>query len=152
MSIFDKAVPGFSSLFPDRDDERAQLGILGQWGTPQDNAIRNFGTQIQSPVVPNDTKLNFEKRILKPGSYPTIDNGDGSVSTHRMAYGGVDNGFVAYPTIVQKPDGKLVQLGDDEAFDFAMKNREYRMFDKESDAASYAEGGYKKFWGLGEKK
>ena len=151
MSVFDKMVPGFSSIFPDRDEE-PQLGILGQWGSPQDNAIRNFGTQIQSPTIPADSKLNFEQRILKPNAYPAIDNGDGSQSTHRMAYGGVDNGYVVFPTIVQGKDGKLQELDDKAAFEYAMKNKEYRMFDKEEDAASYAEGGYKKFWGLGERK
>ena len=151
MGVFDKAVPGFSSIFPDRDEEQ-QLGILGKWGSAQDNAIRNFGTQIQSPVVPADTKLNFEKRILNPNAYPSIDNGDGSKSTHRMAYGEVDNGYVVFPTIVQDKKGKLLELGDKAAFDYAMKNKEYRMFDKEDDASSYAAGGYKKFWGLGERK
>lgn len=151
MADIKDLAPAFQALFP-REEGQEWLSMLASWGKKGDDDIRQKGTAIQSPTISNDTQLNFEQRILKPNAYPAIDNGDGSVSTHRMAYGEADGKFVAYPTIVQQKDGKLVQLGDNEAFDFAMKNKEYRSFDKEDDAASYAEGGYKKFWGLGEKK
>lgn len=151
MIDLSKLAPTFQALFPKEDDQE-WYSMLSSWGKKGDDDIRQKGTSIQSPVIANDSQLNFEQRILKPNEYPSIDNGDGSVSTHRMAYGETDGKFVAYPTIVQQKDGKLAQLADAEAFDYAMRNKEYRAFDKESDAASYAEGGYKKFWGLGEKK
>lgn len=133
--------------------QETQLGMLAKWGTPQDNAIRNFGSTIRSPAVPLDSKLNFEQRILKPSSYPVINNDDGSESTHKMAYGEADGKYVAFPTIVQsKATGKLHELSPGDAFRYAMQSGEFRDFDKEEDAAAYADGGYKKFWGLGEKK
>lgn len=132
--------------------EDNEFSMLASWGKPGDDAIRQKGTAIQSPVVPLDSKLNFEQRILKPNSYPAIDNGDGTESTHRMAWGEVDGKYIAYPTIVQAPDKSLVQLSDEGAFQHAMKSGEYREFSKPEDASAYAEGGYKKFWGLGEKK
>lgn len=127
--------------------------MLDKWGPALDNEIRAQGSMIPSPTISNDTKLNFEKRVLKPNSYPAIQNEDGSESTHRMAYGETDGRYVAYPTIVQPKGSKeLMPLDDREAFEYAMKNREFRSFKTEDEAKAYAEGGYKKFWGLGEKK
>ena len=127
--------------------------MLAKWGSDMDNKIRAGGSLIQSPIIDANTKLNFEQRVLKPNSYPAIKNEDGSESTHRMAYGEVDGRYVAYPTIVQPKQSKeLVQLGDRDAFEYAMRSGEFRSFGTEKEAQSYAEGGYKKFWGLGEKK
>lgn len=144
--------PGWTSLY-EQPQGHVDLSMLAKFGSPGDNDIRNAGSQIQSPVIDPKTKLNFEQRVLKPNSYPAIDNGDGSESTHRMAYGEADGKFVAYPTIIQPNKTKgLVQLDDRDAFEYAMGSGEYRAFDIEQEAAAYAEGGYKKFWGLGEKK
>ncbi|QHJ82504.1 MAG: hypothetical protein [Bacteriophage sp.] len=135
------------------DEEEKPLGMLAKWGTAQDNQIRDGGSRIQSPTIDMDTKLNFEQRVLKPNEYPAISNEDGSVSTHRMAYGETDGKYVAYPTIIQpKKTNQLVELGDREAFEYAMNSGEYRSFKTEDEAKTYAEGGYKKFWGLGEKQ
>lgn len=104
----------------------------------------------KGPIDPATT-LNFEQRVLNPNKHPVINNSDGSVSTHKMSYGEVDGKYVAFPTIVQGYDGNLQELSGRDAFDYAMKNKEYRQFDNEKAAASYAEGGYKRSWGAGEK-
>lgn len=52
---------------------------------------------------------------------------------------------------VQGYDGGLTELRGRDAFSYAMKNKEYRQFDNEKDAAAYAEGGYKQSWGKGNK-
>ena len=127
------------------------IAAMAQWGTPEDNRLRSFGATIPSPTIPMDTQLNFEKRVLNPSSYPRIYNGDGSVSTHRMAWGEADGKFMAYPTIVQQGN-ELKQLNDQEAFQHAVRNKEFRSFDRAEDAEAYASGGYKKFWGLREKR
>jgi hypothetical protein len=127
------------------------ISAMAQWGSEQDNALRSFGAKIVSPTIDPNTALNFEQRVLKPNSYPRIDNGDGSYSTHRMAWGEADGKYLAYPTIVQEGN-QLKQLNDQEAFQHAVRNKEFRAFDRPEDASSYAEGGYKKFWGLGEKR
>lgn len=141
---------GFTSLF--EQNQPVDLGMLAKWGKPLDNEIRNKGSQIPGPTIDPATKLQFEQRILQPDKYPAIDNGDGSVSTHKMAWGEADGKFVAFPTIVQVGEGHLVELNPDEAFNYAMKNKEYRAFDNAQDASSYSEGGYKKFWGTGSKR
>jgi hypothetical protein len=148
----DKLTEQFPNLFPQKQDD-GWFSMLRSWGKPGDDDIRQAGTAIQSPVIDLGSKLDFEQRVLNPNSNPVIDNGDGSVSTHRMAYGEVDGKFVAYPTIVKPKQSKeLVQLDDGDALGYALNSGEYRSFKTEDEARSYAEGGYKKFWGLGEKK
>ncbi len=99
--------------------------------------------------VADDTPLNFEQRILNPSKYPTLQNEDGSYSTHSMAWGGGDGNFYAYPTVVQVGD-KLVRLPDQVAYQHAMESGEYRSFTTPEDADAYASGGYKDSWGRGE--
>lgn len=99
--------------------------------------------------VDDNTQLNFEKRILNPSQYPTLQNEDGSYSTHQMAWGDSDGKFFAYPTIVQQGN-QLIRLPDALAFQHAMESGEYRMFSTPEDADAYASGGYKDSWGRGE--
>lgn len=99
--------------------------------------------------VEDGSQLNFEKRILSPSQYPSLQNEDGSYSTHEMAWGDSDGKFFAYPTIVQQ--GKeLVRLPDAVAFQHAMESGEYRVFSTPEDADAYASGGYKDSWGRAE--
>lgn len=151
MTDLSKLAATFQTLFP-KENEQEWHSMLASWGKKGDDDIRQTGTAIQSPLVPMDSKLNFEQRILNPNSYPTIDNGDGSISTHRMAWGGDEGNFKAFPTIIQDKAGKLVQMEPMDAQRYAEKTGEYRHFTDAKDAESYAEGGYKKFWGLGERK
>lgn len=98
--------------------------------------------------VPKDTQLNFEKRVLNPSQYPVLKQGDG-FATHKMAWGEGDNGYQAYPTVVQ--DGnQLRELGGREAWDFANQTGEMRQFNTPFEASEYARGGYKNQWGAGE--
>jgi hypothetical protein len=127
------------------------IAMMAQWGTPEDQWLRSYGAKLPSPTINPDTQLNFEQRVLNPSAYPKIQNDDGTFSTHRMAWGGGDGQFMAYPTIIH--DGKALQRLDDQAaYEYAVKNKEFRSFSNEADAKAYAEGGYKKFWGLGEKR
>lgn len=127
------------------------LGMMAQWGGEEDNWLRSYGAKMPSPTINPQTTLNFEQRILNPNSYPKIQNGDGTFSTHRMAWGGDEGNYMAYPTIVQQPDGQLQRLDDKAALAHAQDNKEFRHFSKAEDAQAYAEGGYKKFWGMGER-
>ncbi len=97
-----------------------------------------------------NTKLNFEKRVLSPSMYPVINNPDGSYSTHKMMWGDSDGKYYAYPSIVQLPNGTRKELHPDLAWQYAMENKEYRVFNTPEDAARYADGGYKQSWGMGE--
>lgn len=101
--------------------------------------------------IDDNTKLNFEKRVLNPSAYPQLQNEDGSYSTHSMAWGDGDGKFFAYPTVVQDGD-KLVRLPDQLAWQHAQETGEYRTFTTPEDADAYAAGGYKDSWGRGELK
>ena len=87
--------------------------------------------------------LNFVQRYLNPTEFPNIPNNDGSVSTHRMASGEVDGKFIAYPTIVQQPDGTLAELPGDQAVQAALSTGEFLEFATDAEARAFAEGGYK---------
>lgn len=86
-------------------------------------------------------KTNFEQRIENP--VLKIKNKDGSVSTHKMMSFESDGKFYAAPTIVEQ-DGKLKELPEEQAIDYAFKTGELKEFKSQEEAQRYAEGGYKK--------
>lgn len=98
--------------------------------------------------IPTDTKLNFEQRVLNPSQYPVLKQGDG-IATHKMAWGGGDGEYQAYPTVVQD-GGQLKELDGREAWDYANKTGELRQFSTPFEASEYARGGYKNQWGASE--
>lgn len=81
--------------------------------------------EAMSKVLSQRNKsLNWVERGLNPDKYGKIDNGDGTFSTHRLAYSTGDNGEAyVYPTIIQNDKGELEQLDDDAAWDYAMKTK-----------------------------
>ena len=95
-------------------------------------------------ILKKHKQLNFVRRIMDPTIYPNMSNEDGTVSTHKMAYGEADGKYYVYPTIVQEETGKLKQLSNDDAWEYAMKTGEHIVFDKEEDAAKFSRGAYKK--------
>lgn len=107
---------------------------------------------FNKPFIPADTQLNFEKRVLTPSQYPVLPQEDGSIATHKMAWSDLDDGFMAYPTVVQGKDGKLAELDGRQAYEYALANKEFRKFPTAQEAEDYARGGYKKQWGAGEKR
>jgi hypothetical protein len=90
-------------------------------------------------TVPKIT--NFEQRIQNP--VLNMHNKDGTTSTHKMMSFEADGKYYAAPTIVEQ-NGKLVELTKDEAFKYAMKNKEYKEFKTDKEAKDYANNGYKK--------
>jgi hypothetical protein len=87
---------------------------------------------------------NFVQRaasMQKVPSYdvPQIRNNDGTFSTHKMMSGETDGRGIAFPTIVQNPDGTLTQLNPDEAFEYARQNKEALLFNSPEEAAWYSE-------------
>ncbi len=114
------------------------------WNTNQtvSESLKNSSQESgsETPFIEKKPLKEFEQRIQKP--FLRIQNEDGSISTHRMASGEVDGKQVAFPTIVNI-NGKLKELPIDEAFDYAIKNNEYKEFKTQEEAQKYAEGGYK---------
>ena len=88
----------------------------------------------------------FVDRVKNPDKYPTIDNEDGSVSTHRMAAEVDENGnWYVFPTIVQMPNGGLYQFKDNrQAMMYNLKHNNFIQMPDKASALKYAEGGYKK--------
>lgn len=99
------------------------------------------GASGSESEIHSTSQKEFEERIFNP--VLSIDNGDGTHSTHKMASGEVDGKQIAFPTIVNK-NGKLIELSQPEAFDYALKTGEYKAFNSKEEAQQYAEGGYKK--------
>ena len=95
-------------------------------------------------ILYKNRKKGFVKRILNKDDYPELDNGDGSYSTHSMAYGEADGRYFVYPTIVEG-EGGLQRLDGRAAFDYAMKTGEYIDFGDEEDAEWFSKN-YKKYW------
>ncbi len=91
-------------------------------------------------------EMNFVQRYRSPSKFPVLDNGDGSISTHSMSWGEVDDGYVAFPTVVQKGD-KLERLSGRDAFRYAIENNEFMRFDNDLDAKGDAEGDDEDEWG-----
>ena len=81
----------------------------------------------------------FVNRILNPQqSPPVIQNNDGTISSHLMAYSGIDGGRgVVYPTIVNV-DGKLTKLGDRDAIEYAKRTGEAIIFKTEKEAEEFS--------------
>jgi len=94
----------------EKDYQKMEFG-----GDPELEAMSQVLTQRNS-------NLPWVSRVLN-NSDLRIDNKDGTHSTHRLAYSTDDKGgAIVYPTIIER-DGALVQLGDDEAYNYAMKNK-----------------------------
>tara|TARA_R110002126_G_scaffold143832_2_gene289889 strand:- start:2931 stop:3284 length:354 start_codon:yes stop_codon:yes gene_type:complete len=98
------------------------------------------------PVEQEQFIPEFEDRINNPHNYPSIDNGDGTISTHRMA-AEIDEAtgkWYVFPTIVALGDGQLHAFEDNQmALWYALRSGNNYEMDKES-ALAYASGGYKK--------
>ena len=110
-------------------------------------------------VIPSDSQLQFEQRVLRPSQFPVLDyrnkKGEGEIATHRMmnAEVGIDGVQtpIAFPSVVFDPKaGRLVELAPDAAFNHAMKTGEFRKFENPDAASAYAEGMYKRHWGQGD--
>jgi len=98
---------------------------------------------------------NFEQRIKTMNSPNALKlkNKDGSYSTHSMAYGSTDRGYIAYPTVVELNKGTLTRLDSKTAAKYALATGEFKEFKprpkgKVSESAenrtkAYAAGGYK---------
>ena len=93
----------------------------------------------------NYEHFDFVQRYLSPSKYPVVKNEDGSVSTHRMASAEVDGVYMVYPTIVNF-NGRLIELDDDKALNYAIGTGQFIPFDNRGDAEMFASGGYKNRW------
>lgn len=100
--------------------------------------------KISGILGANKTK-DFVKRIIDPINSPSLKIGD-TVASHLMAWGEVDGKAIAFPTIIRDKFGKLIKLGMDEAWEYALKSGEYIRFDTAEEADWFSKN-YKIAWG-----
>ena len=94
-------------------------------------------------ILLKNKNKDFINRIINVNDFPTLENRDGTVSTHSMAYGEADGKYYVYPTVVYR-DGKMQRLGPDTALNRAITSGDYIVFDNEQDAADFSKE-YKQF-------
>jgi hypothetical protein len=89
-----------------------------------------------------DRNTNWVKRADAENKLSTIDD-----KTHYMTHAEGDGRFYVYPLVREDPSkfGMLRELGDREAIDASIKNRDALVFDNEEDAEWAASVGYKQF-------
>lgn len=117
-------------LAPGHSFSGAPLGGEGVVGTA--------GRVMQ--VLNRNLELNFVQRILRPTEYPRHEDG----GSHGMVYGIVGDHsnpiHIVYPTVVQRVAGGPLELMEPSAaFRHAMDNREFIVFDSESESAWFTD-------------
>jgi hypothetical protein len=94
-------------------------------------------------ILLKNKNKDFINRIINVNDFPTLENRDGTVSTHSMSYGESDGKYYVYPTVVYR-DGKMQRLGPDTAWSVAFETGDYLVFDNEKDASDFSKE-YKQF-------
>jgi len=99
-------------------------------------------------ILTSNKDKNFVDRVLNRENYPTLNLGNGNYATHKMSWSTVGNKAIVYPNIIYSPDTKsLIELSPDDAFQYAMKNKEYIQFDDPNKADEFSQQ-YKKYWNM----
>lgn len=96
-------------------------------------------------ILKQNAGKSFVQRILRPDEFPTLDLGNGSHATHRMAWDEKDGKYYVYPTVLLQEGGRLHDYGD-KAFDEVMKSGNFIEFDNARDADWFSKR-YKGAWG-----
>lgn len=101
------------------------------------------GMAAMSKVVTmRNQNLNWVQRGLNPDLSPKINNPDGSLSTHELAWGSGENGSAfVYPTIIQGNNGGLQRLSGEDAWNHAVENRTAIRFKSPKLAEFYSKQG-----------
>lgn len=97
-------------------------------------------------VLKQNSDKTFVQRILRPDDFPQLNWGDGSYSTHRMAWGESNGKYVVYPTVLMGNDGGLMDYGPKNAWDHVQQTGNFVQFDNPKDAEWFATR-YKGAWG-----
>ena len=100
--------------------------------------------KVKQILTQNKSK-GFVKRILNRDNYKPLDNGDGSYSTHSMAWGEADGKFFVFPTVLMNDKGSLQRFKPNDAWKASQKTGNYIMFDNQNDAAEFSKE-YRKVW------
>lgn len=109
---------------------------------PSDRVL--LGTSNAKHILQANKKLNFVNRALNNKTAPTLDNGDGSHSTHSMTWAtGEDGQAYVYPTVIQRKRSKtLERLDPKDAYKYAMETGEYILMSEDM-VDDFSKWGYK---------
>ena len=96
-------------------------------------------------ILTENSEKSFVKRILNRDQFPVLDNEDGTVSTHSMAYGETEDGrFFVYPTVLMTDKG-LKRFGDNDAWRETQGSGNFIEFGSGEEADWFSKN-YKKVW------
>lgn len=102
--------------------------------------------KIMRILIENED-VPFVKRILDARDFPTLDNEDGSYSTHSMSWSDDGSGrYFVYPTVVPDKSGLLQRLDPDAAVKSAQSTKNFIELGS-ADEADYFSKNYKSVWG-----
>lgn len=106
--------------------------------------VTDWEYQRLMQIFSDNVGKTFVQRILNPGAFPVLDQGDGKVATHRMAWGTMEGGKgVVYPTVMY--DGKNLKDYGEQAWDHASRSGNYIVFDNPEEASWFSQK-YKGAW------
>ena len=130
---------------------RVRSGLI----PPQDKvALQEFLNENRAPsnvTIEDDTRGNTEKALRAQEMRPvSMQNTDGSVSSHLMEYAEVDGKYVVYPTLFPNRPNSISrrrdmwsEMSSDKALDEAYRRQETFTFDTEEEAKAFAAGSWK---------
>ena len=93
-------------------------------------------------IMKQNSSKEFVKRAMVPEAFPSIDNGNGSISTHLMNAEIIDGRWLVFPSIVTTENGlKNLVDGEDKsrAVDYALKTGEYIEFGDADEAIAFSQ-------------
>jgi hypothetical protein len=96
-------------------------------------------------ILDQNKNKDFVQRIMNPQSSPSLNTGDGEMSTHNIKVEPYQGKYYAFPTIQRQGNG-LVDKGKNAFFD-AMNSGEYIEFNTPGDAEWFSKN-YKQIWEL----
>jgi len=106
---------------------------------------RNPDFDRAADILISNKEKPFVQRILNRDAFPVLNNDDGSVSTHSMAWGDADGRFFAYPTVVQSGHENLERLEGSDAWDNAIGTGNVIEFPTAEEAEWFSKN-YKAVW------
>jgi hypothetical protein len=95
-------------------------------------------------ILQENKAKNFVDRIINVDKYPSINLGNDTIATHKMAWSQVGDQYIVYPSIVYN-NKELIELSPDEAIKYALSNSEFIPFSNPEEASWFSQN-YKKIW------
>jgi hypothetical protein len=140
--VFNKEIPSPEDVFGvKKKDDQLEPSL-------DTSSTTELPLQKVDQILQSNKDKNFVQRILDPTTARPLDRGDGTTSTHSMAWGEADGKYYVYPTVVEQ-NGELVDISDKDPLGYALKNNEYIEFDSAEEASAFSgDSGYKQRLGV----